>query len=222
MTEGFVKLSRSYFNNPLWKENRVFSRSEAWLDLIASALIDDLKVHIKGQDIEIQRGEVAASRRYLENRWNWGGTKVKNYLDYLIKNGMIKTRQANGQTVIRLVNYGVYNNKQTTRQTTDKPPTNQSKELKERKEIFKKQVFKYESTYGFEMLCDFFDYWAEHKSNGKKMKFEFQRTWNLDLRLKKWLKNQQNWAKTKDLKVNNPKKVSASELLRKKHGISNT
>lgn len=217
MNKGFLKLSRNYFNNPLWKEDRIFSRSEAWLDLIASALIDDLKVFVKGQDIEVQRGEVAASRRYLEKRWSWGSTKVKNYLTYLAKNGMITTKQTNGQTIIKLVKYEDYNSSQPTKQTTGKPPANQSKELKERKEIFKEQVFKYNGAYEFQMLCEFFDYWAEHKKTGKKMKFEFQRTWDLSLRLKKWKKNQDDWNAKKDIKVNKPQMLS--DKMKNDYGI---
>lgn len=223
MNNGFVKLSRNFFNNPLWKEDRIFSRSEAWLDLIASALIDDLKVHIKGQDIEVRRGEVAASNRYLQKRWNWSNTKVSNYLNYLKKNGMIKIRNDAGNTILTLVKYGDYNTSGDTKNDTETTPKRQSKELKERKEVFKKQVFKYNATYEFEMLCDFFDYWSETKPNGKKMKFEFQKTWDLGLRLKKWKSNQDKWTKKPNqTKVNQAQKLSASEILREKHGISST
>ena len=110
MSKGFIKLSRSFFNNPLWKENRTYSRSEAWLDMISSAQIDDLKtLIIKSKDITIHRGEIAASRRYLEQRWNWGSTKVTNYLNYLKRNDMISLRQTKGETIIKLVKFNDYN-----------------------------------------------------------------------------------------------------------------
>lgn len=212
--KGFIKLSRKYFDNPLWKENRTYSRSEAWLDLIGSALIDDLKVFIKGQDIEVQRGEIAASRRFLEKRWGWGSTKVTNFLGYLIKNGMITTRKTNGQTIITLVNYGVYNNYK----PPNKPGTNQRqtkiKELQERKDIFYKQVIEYESKFQKEMLVNFFDYWSEHKEKGRKMRFEMQRTWNLKLRLDKWLSNQKKWNQTKNIKVNGATEIKQQTINR--------
>ena len=37
MEEGFLRLNRKFFSNELWKEARVFSECEAWLDLIQSA-----------------------------------------------------------------------------------------------------------------------------------------------------------------------------------------
>ena len=209
---AFVKLDRNYFNNPLWKEDRIYSRSEAWLDLIASALIEDLKVHIKGQDIEVQRGEVAASRRYLEKRWKWGSTKVNNFMTYLKKNGMIKTRQTSGQTIIRLVKFEVYNGSQTSKQTTGKPAANQSKELKERKEIFLTKVKEYSTQHDSVELIKFFEYWSEHKETGRKMKFEMQKTWNLEMRIKKWFYNKNQWSKEKTTTPKKEKITAATAL----------
>lgn len=145
MKQGFIKLSRKFFENALWKEPRQYSRSEAWLDLIQMARFEDSNLILNNRAIEVQRGEIAASRRLLENRWSWGSTKVINFLDYLRKNGMINQRQTNGQTIITLCNYDTYNTLQTSddsenkpptnqRQTRGKPPTNQNKEYKESKE----------------------------------------------------------------------------------------
>ena len=143
--QGFIKLSRKFFENALWKEHRQYSRSEAWLDLIQMAGFEDSKYILNNRAIEVQRGEIVASRRFLENRWLWGSTKVTNFLDYLKKEGMINQRQTNGQTIITLCNYDTYNTRQTSddvenkpatnqRQTRGKPPTNQNKEYKESKE----------------------------------------------------------------------------------------
>ncbi|RHV96965.1 hypothetical protein DXA95_04650 [Odoribacter sp. OF09-27XD] len=139
--QGFIKLSRKFFKNPLWKEPRQYSRSEAWLDLIFMARFEDSKQILRNRVIEVQRGEIIASRRFLEERWMWGSTKVINFLNYLQVNGMINQRQTAGQTIIKLCNYEYYNVSQTSDkpvtnqwQTSDKPVTNQNKEYKERKE----------------------------------------------------------------------------------------
>lgn len=147
--QGFIKLSRKFFETPLWKEPRQYSRSEAWLDLIQMAGFEDSKYILNNREIEVRRGEIVASRRFLENRWNWGSTKVSNFIDYLKANRMINQRQTSGQTIITLCNYDICNDKQTKSrernkppckpdtnqtQTTDKPPTNQNKESKEGKE----------------------------------------------------------------------------------------
>lgn len=182
--QGFIKLSRKFFENALWKEPRQYSRSEAWLDLIQMAGFEDSKYILNNRAIEVQRGEIVASRRFLENRWLWGSTKVTNFLDYLKKEGMINQRQTNGQTIITLCNYDNYNSRQTSddvenkpptnhRQTRGKPPTNQNKEYKESKEgkeikenippiiphVETRDVFE---KFKDEMLSD--DFWVEQQA----------------------------------------------------------
>lgn len=119
--EGFIKLSRKFFENPLWKEARVYSRAEAWLDLIQMARFDSSNESYKGRDLIVRRGEVMISRRYLEKRWNWGSTKVNNFLKMLLSNHMTNQKQTNGQTIITLINYELYNSSQTTKQTKNEP-----------------------------------------------------------------------------------------------------
>lgn len=148
MKQGFLKLSRKFFETSLWKEPRQYSRSEAWLDLIQMAGFEDSTYMLNNREIEVRRGEIVASRRFLEKRWQWGSTKVSNFLNYLRANRMINQRQTSGQTIITLCNYEVYNETQTAGQTENKPPTNhpqtsgkppanQNKESKEGKEYIK-------------------------------------------------------------------------------------
>ncbi|MDV3901210.1 hypothetical protein CMT89_08400 [Elizabethkingia anophelis] len=143
--KGFIKLNRGIFENFLWNEAREFSKAEAWIDLIQLARFEASTEIINGKVIELQRGEIPASRRFLELRWNWGSTKVSNFLKTLAQMNMINQRQANGQTIVLLVKYGIYNDMQTIdkpatlpranqRQTSDKPEANQNKEYKEVKE----------------------------------------------------------------------------------------
>lgn len=134
--QGYIKLSRGYFDDPLWNEARVYSKAEAWLDLIQQARFEASTELIAGKVIEIQRGEMPASRRYLEVRWKWGSSKVTTYMKMLTQMGRINQRQTNGQTVYRLLNYGVYNDAKPQAnqdQTTPEPPPNQNKGSKGKK-----------------------------------------------------------------------------------------
>lgn len=146
MSKGFIKISRSLFENHLWTEEREYSRAEAWIDLIQMARFEAKQEIIQNKVIEVQRGELTASRRFLENRWSWGSSKVSNYLKMLSKLGMINQRTNQGQTIISLVKYSDYNDTQTTNkpqnepranheQTTSKPNIKniRSKESKEKK-----------------------------------------------------------------------------------------
>lgn len=118
--EGYIKLYRKFFDNPLWVEPREYSRAEAWLDLIQAAGIEERVIILDGRAIESRRGELAASRRFLENRWRWSAGKVTRFLDMLKSQGMIETRKEHGQTVIRLCNYDTYNPLVTDRHTGEK------------------------------------------------------------------------------------------------------
>lgn len=111
-TTGYIKLSRNLFKNPFWTEERQFSKCEAWIDLIQSARVEQSSVMINNKLIEVQRGQVPASIRYLAKRWSWGEQKVRTYLKLLIDCAMITQQQHRGETIITLVNYGTYNDKQ--------------------------------------------------------------------------------------------------------------
>lgn len=125
--KGYIMLSRRFFANPLWVEPREYSRAEAWLDLIQAAGIEERVIILDGRAIESRRGELAASRRFLENRWRWSAGKVTRFLDMLKSQGMIETRKEHGQAVIRLCNYDTYNplvtDRHTGEKTSDEPRT---------------------------------------------------------------------------------------------------
>jgi len=108
---GFIRLSRKYFEHSYWTEKRTFSAAEAWLDLIASARfeIDPGTVHIKMKIIQINRGELPASVRFLARRWSWSKDKVARYLNNLENDTMISRETRQGETVITILNYNKFN-----------------------------------------------------------------------------------------------------------------
>ena len=112
MSKGYLKLSRKYFDHFLWEEKRIFSKAEAWLDLIQTARYSEeesTKI-IDNKMIKIKRGEVIGSYRFLAKRWNWKSlTKVKNFLEFLEKNAQIRTAKEQQITMITLCNYNIYN-----------------------------------------------------------------------------------------------------------------
>ena len=141
MEIGFVRLSRKFFNNPYWKQKRTFSFAEAWLDLIASARFEGeptLDLLPNGREIEIKRGEIRASLRFLSERWGWGVDKTKSFIDRHIEKHEIERRTEHGESIIRLCKYDIYNLATNTDTYTD-PYTDpykykERKECKERKE----------------------------------------------------------------------------------------
>lgn len=109
--EYYIPISRRIFEHPFWCEDRVFSRFEAWLDIVQSARFEDTKQLIGNRFIEVKRGQVLVSLRFLSGRWQWSTKKVNSFLDLLIQDKMIikETPKETGQTVITICNYDKYN-----------------------------------------------------------------------------------------------------------------
>jgi hypothetical protein len=144
--EGFVRLSRRAFQHFLWEEKRRKSRWEAWVDLIQTAAYAPEKILVRGCLASVARGELAASLRYLGQRWNWDKCRVDRFLELLRAEAMIETRSEAGETIIKLCNYEHYNplkdTAETPCETVTQTPAGQSQdggETKLRKEEGKKE-----------------------------------------------------------------------------------
>ena len=127
--EYYIPISRRLFEHQLWCEERIYSRFEAWLDLIQSARFEDTKQLIGNRFIEVKRGQILASLRFLAGRWQWSTKKVNSFLDLLIQDKMIikETPKGTGQTVITICNYDKYNS-QIIREETEKKQQGNTKE----------------------------------------------------------------------------------------------
>lgn len=109
VSEGFLKLSRKVFSNFLWQEKRQMTRFEAWLDLIQTAAYAPETVLAEGRRLNLRRGELVASVRYLGVRWNWDKNRVSRFIDLLRSEAMIETRNETGISIIKLCKYELYN-----------------------------------------------------------------------------------------------------------------
>jgi hypothetical protein len=58
-----------------------------------------------------------------------------------------------------------------------------------RKQKFGDKLKPFLESYEKQMIREFFDYWTEHGDKDKKMRYEKQTSFNIELRLKTWLKN---------------------------------
>lgn len=61
--------------------------------------------------------------------------------------------------------------------------------IKQREISFYESLKPYLGDYGKEMLREFYDYWSESNKSKTKMRFESEKTWDLDRRLKRWSNN---------------------------------
>lgn len=88
-------------------------RRWAWIDLCHMAQWKDGTRVIGGTVLNLKRGELLASIRYLGERWEWSKDKVRRFLDILNHEEINKIRTVRATpfgTVYRIVSYDVYAN----------------------------------------------------------------------------------------------------------------
>ncbi len=67
--------------------------------------------------------------------------------------------------------------------------------FEQRKDIFIEQVAPYTATYGASMVEDFIAYWTEPNRSQTKMRYELERTWDVERRLSTWEKKEVQFGK---------------------------
>jgi hypothetical protein len=105
---GWVKIHRKVQDHWMFKEQREFSRFEAWLDMLLCANHSEQKVIIQGIVYTVKQGESLHSLETWSKRWNWSKSKVKRFFDTLTKELMIVTTNETKTTRITICNYASY------------------------------------------------------------------------------------------------------------------
>jgi hypothetical protein len=110
---NYLPVNRKLFQHSLWKEQRTYSKFEAWLDLLQNARFEssEAKMLIGCKMVKWGRGQMPASLRFLATRWDWSTKKVTSFLSLLESEKMIKkeTVKETGQTIITICKYDSYN-----------------------------------------------------------------------------------------------------------------
>jgi len=120
---GYLKIYRSLFGHWLWKEKRSYSMAEAWIDLLQLAAYVPTKQLVSGSLVEVPRGGIVASERFLSDRWSWSRSKVKGFIQNLKQDQMVGLEKDQGITVLCICNYDRYNMQKTEEEPlTDQQP----------------------------------------------------------------------------------------------------
>jgi len=152
MKRGYLALWRKIQDHDFYKEKRVYSKYEAWLDLIMEVqhkeepqqVVIGMKVYV------CNYGESLKSHLTWGKRWGWSESKVRRYFKLLKNMGQIVEKSEVKTTRISLINYHTYdprrraNDDEATSKrrasddeaTTDKNDNNVKNEKKRTKENF--------------------------------------------------------------------------------------
>ena len=150
--EGWVRFHRRYLDSDLWL-SEPFTKGQAWVDLFSLANHKDGFIRIRGNRVEVKRGQVGWSQLKLSERWKWSRGKVRRFLDELENiDGKVVQQKTKVTTLINIINYELYQTGDTTdstadgqqtdnRQYTNKNDKNVNNDNKTRKKIKKKSFF---------------------------------------------------------------------------------
>jgi hypothetical protein len=210
---GWIKLHRSIKDHWLYTENRVFSKFEAWNDILLSVNFADAKQVIKGKIYNIKRGESTMSLDTWAKRWNWDKSKVRRFLTLLQSDGMIVLVSDNITTHLTVCNYASYQDERNASETPMKrkrnadeiqtTPIKEEQEQQEQKEgKFIKPTIEQIKDYMKELgMNDISERWMSHyESNGWLVGKNKMKDWKASVRTWK-LNNLQ----TEEIKTNKPK-----------------
>jgi hypothetical protein len=108
MTErGVFAVDRGFFGHDCFADEP-FTEREAWLWLISEAAWKDRTRRVGNFVVELDRGQLAASLRYLAGMWGWHESKVNRFLTKLRSWTMIEADAKQGINIITICNYDKY------------------------------------------------------------------------------------------------------------------
>lgn len=127
--QGWISLHRKIQDSFLWKDGRVFSKAEAWIDILMEVQHDhkQSKIMIKNTLITCDRGQSVKSLTTWADRWNWSKSAVRRFLELLKTEGMIRTESVTKSTRLSVCNYNTYQQ----RRTADEPQMNRKRNASE-------------------------------------------------------------------------------------------
>lgn len=146
---------------------------------------------------ETRQGRSKAGQASAESRRNKSEQKLTNPTN-------VKIVEQNSTNPTVNVNDNVINSI-----ASKEAPTLKVNNIDERILAFADTLKPYIEKYGKNSITDFYRYWTEKNKSGTKFKQELEKTWNLNLRLETWAKNELKFGAKKETPVDprNPKNL---------------
>lgn len=111
---GYVAMARDWQDHDVFGSDE-YSRRDAWAWMIANAAWKPVKARVKGSAVDLERGELCFSQRFMAKKWRWSKSRVDRFIAVLRDEGMIETRSkigataghpaGQGQSILTICNY---------------------------------------------------------------------------------------------------------------------
>jgi hypothetical protein len=202
---GWIKLHRKFTD---WEWFNISEMVHLFIYLLINANNKDGE----WRGISIKRGQILTGLNSLNKNTKISIQTLRTCLKRLENTKEINIKSTNKYSIITICKYDDYqidqqaDNTQTNKQLTiNQQTTNNKQEYKEgkeekenkivvsvetRKQEFYNSLIPFVEKYSKETVKAFFIYWSELNPSGKKMKWEFQKTWETNLRIIKWASNE--------------------------------
>lgn len=184
----------------------------------------------KRNGLILHRGQYVTSLSLLSKKAHQGKQVIRTCLSKLKDLKLIQTETSARNTIISIINYDEYfssqpqithnsdNNEEDKKKLKPKKTKEEIiAETEKRKEKFYYELVPYVDTYGKNMIRQFFDYWSEPNKSGSRMRFEQEKTWDLNRRLCRWSNNNKQYERD----GNESKKTNADGRIRSATNLVN-
>lgn len=101
---GFIAVDRDVFDHPIFAPEP-FTEREAWLWLIAEAAWSEHRVRVGNAVVQLSRGQLAHSLRFMAGKWKWSEARVRRFLARLKNDAMIDAAATHNATQITICNF---------------------------------------------------------------------------------------------------------------------
>ena len=155
---------------------------ERYLDLMKLDRVNAVNLFLYRLANADDIGTLIVSIRKISSELDIGLRTVRTILKKLYAANIVTHQVTHKGSSITVNNIDCYKIPNTTGDTP-------SDTLEVRKHAFGEKLIPYMKQYGKALIREFFDYWTEHNENGKKMRFEKEKTFEISLRLARWSKN---------------------------------
>lgn len=138
-------------------------------------------------------GALIVSIRKISSELDIGLRTVRTVLKKLYASNIVTHQVTHNGSIVTINNIDSY---KTLKLTGDTPSDTPNEALETRKHAFGEKLIPYIEQYGKTLIREFFDFWTEHNENGKKMRFEKEKTFEISKRLARWSKRNSNNVKS--------------------------
>jgi hypothetical protein len=107
---GVFATAREIFDHPFFAKEP-FTEREAWIWMVGAAAWKPTRIHVTNAMVDVERGQLAYSGRYLATRWGWSEARVRRFLARLKIDAMIDARTDAHSTRVTICNYDKWQRK---------------------------------------------------------------------------------------------------------------